>query len=192
MEKKRLPNFGTPSDPVQQLRFYPWGPGRSRLAVKSGMPKIVSQTSMEGGCFENPVPQRRWEVSIQSRKWVKCFWWVDTTLYLCKIFGSIPGWSCLWYLTILLLHLTQNTLWGCEPLGFRVVCEYLGWFVNLQDLDTRPSPNPIGCFSPQEEEVIYLEGRLLIGAMDFPWVGKCRKRLILHPDWRGWKNACVW
>ena len=30
---------------------------------------MVAQTSMEGGCFENPVPQRRGEVSIQSRKW---------------------------------------------------------------------------------------------------------------------------
>lgn len=70
----------------QQLRFYPWGPGRSRLAVKSGMPKMVSQTSMEGGCFENPVPQRRGEVSIIKGvgKVGFCFWWVDNPLFVQK------------------------------------------------------------------------------------------------------------
>ena len=86
--------LGTPSDPVPAatVRFYPWGLGRSRLAVKSGHPKWVSS------------PQRRGEVSIIKGvgKVGFCFWWVVTTLYLCKIFGSIPGWSCLWYLTILL------------------------------------------------------------------------------------------
>ena len=170
-----------------------------------GCPKWFRRRAWKGDVLKIQFPRGE-EKFLSSREWVKWVFAFDglTTLYLCKIFGSIPGWSCLWYLTILLymyiinrryLYYTCVTPYTKYIVGmwtFRVVCEYLGWFVNLQDLDTRPSPNPIGCFSPQEEEVIYLEGRLLIGAMDFPWVGKCGKRLILHPDWRGWKNACVW
>ena len=56
---KRLPNFGTPSDPVQQqLRHITWGLVRSRLAVKSGHPKWWKPDEHgDGGCFLiHPVP----------------------------------------------------------------------------------------------------------------------------------------
>ena len=58
-KQKRLPNFGTPSDPVQQqLRHITWGLVRSRLAVKSGHPKWWKPDEHgDGGCFLiHPVP----------------------------------------------------------------------------------------------------------------------------------------
>lgn len=68
-----------------------------------GCPKWFRRRAWKGDVLKIQFPRGE-EKFLSSREWVKWVFAFDglTTLYLCKSFGSIPGWSCLWYLTILL------------------------------------------------------------------------------------------